>query len=183
MKIVTNDPGAWHHAPPHLFMPGAIYMITASTRDKARLFNSSEKLNQLREVIFGQVSRYGWMLEAWALFENHYHLVTRAPEKVDSLKQMMRTIHSQSALWLNQLDNAPGRQVWFQYRDTCLTYEKSYLARLHYVHNNPVKHGIVAAAEQYPWCSMAWFLNRAQDGFRKTVLSFKIDRLAVDDDF
>ena len=33
---------------------------------------------------------------------------------------------------------------------------KSYLARLNYVHQNPVKHGLVRVANQYRWCSAAW---------------------------
>jgi hypothetical protein len=39
--------------------------------------------------------------------------------------------------------------VWYNFRDTRLTYEKSYLARLNYVYQNAVKHGLVPVANQY----------------------------------
>src|ERR1700689_3090201 len=42
-------------------------------------------------------------------------------------------------------------------------------ARLHYVHRNPVHHGLVRAATAYPWCSAAWFETEAPASFRKTV--------------
>jgi hypothetical protein len=62
-------------------------------------------------------------------------------------------LHAKSAEWVNKVDRAPGRRVWFNFRETRLTYQKSYLARLNYAHQNAVKHGLVAVANQYPWCS------------------------------
>jgi len=62
-------------------------------------------------------------------------------------------LHSKLALWVNRLDDAKGRRVWYNFRETQLTYEKSYLARLNYVHQNAVKHGLVAVANQYDWFS------------------------------
>lgn len=63
--------------------------------------------------------------------------------------------------------------------DTRLTYDRSYLARLAYVHSNPVHHGVVRAAEDYEWCSMRWLLNNADAAWHQTVLSFKVDRVNV----
>jgi putative transposase len=182
--MIDDDlPKQWHHAPAHLFVPGAAYMITARTYGESRLFDAPEKLDYLQGVLFGEASTFGWQLQAWAVLANHYHLVALAPEDAKSLQPMIRAIHSRTAIWINKRDGVQGRKVWFQYRDTCLTYEKSYLARLHYVHANPVKHGLVKLAEQYRWCSMAWFLEQANPGFQKTVFSFKIDKLSIEDDF
>ena len=84
---------------------------------------------------------------------------------------------------LNKKDIAPGRKIWYQYWDTCLTYERSYIARLNYVHNNPAKHGLINNSENYKWCSMAWFINNANPGFRKSVLSLKYDGIRIEDNF
>ena len=70
-----------------------------------------------------------------------------------------------------------------RYWDTCITNEASYFARLNYVHNNPVKHGLVQSAEQYPFCSANWFQTRAEPAFRRKVESFRYDRVNVVDDF
>ena len=134
-------------------------------------------------ALFDQAATFGWDLQAWAVMSNHYHLVARAPEDAASLERMIQAAHSITARALNEQDHAAGRQVWFQYRDTCLTYQKSYLARLNYVHHNPVKHGVLSDAELYPWCSIAWFLREAQAAFRDTVLSFKWDKVSVPDDY
>jgi putative transposase len=67
--------------------------------------------------------------------------------------------------------------------DTKLTYEKSYLARLHYVHQNAVKHGLVSVANQYQWCSARWFEQIASPAMVRSIYRFKIDRLNIRDNF
>lgn len=171
----------WKHAPLHLFVPNSLYMITASTLYKQPFFTTPDKLRLLQETLFETAQAYRWDLQAWALFSNHYHLIVRAPDDGLSLKRLIQRLHSQSARLVNEIDQTPGRRVWFQYWDTCLTYEKSYYARLNYVHNNPVKHRLVSIAEQYPFCSAAWFKSHASVEFRKKVEAFAYDRLNVPD--
>jgi len=51
------------------------------------------------------------------------------------------------------------------------------------VHQNAVKHKLVAVANQYPWCSAAWFERVASPAQVKTIYRFKIDGVKVEDDF
>ena len=76
-----------------------------------------------------------------------------------------------------------GRQVWHNFWETKLTYEKSYLVRLNYVHQNPVKHGLVQFASQYPWCSAGWFERTARAAQVKTIYSLKLDKVKVYDEY
>lgn len=97
--------------------------------------------------------------------------------------EISRQIHMQTAKQLNLWDNIPERKVWFQFGDSHITFEPSYLARLNYVHYNPARHGVVALAENYKWCSASWFAGNASPAFVNTVKSFKTDRVQVPDDF
>jgi putative transposase len=175
--------GIWAHSPAHWFAPGFAYIVTAGTYQKRHHFESDDRRTLLLTTLFEEAERFGWSLQAWAVLSNHYHFVAHAPEDATSLVSMIRRLHSRTARQLNKEDIAPGRRVWFQYWDTCLTNERSYLARLNYVHHNPEKHGLVALAENYPWCSMAWFLHESEANFRRTVLSFKYDRISINDVF
>ncbi len=84
---------------------------------------------------------------------------------------------------MNRRDTAPGRQVWHNYRETKLTYERSYLCRLAYVHQNAVHHRLVPVASQYRWCSAAWFERTATNAQVNTIYGLKLDRIHVPDDF
>ena len=176
----------WAHAPAHRLSEGGVYMVTAATVGKVAYFQGKERLTQLCRGLLRYAARHEWRLEAWAVFANHYHFVGHSPKAEDnatSLRTYLSEFHRRSARWINKLDQAPGRQVWHNYWDTRLSYERSYLARLHYVHENPVKHGVVADAKDYPWCSAAEFRSRARPARVKTVYSFPIDRLRIEDDY
>jgi putative transposase len=96
---------------------------------------------------------------------------------------MLDRFHSEAALDLNQRENQKGRRVWYQYWDKTLTFERSWLARLRYTHENAVHHGVVREAINYPWCSASWFERTAKPSFVKTVSQIKIDKVKVYDDF
>jgi putative transposase len=125
---------------------------------------------------------HGWSLQAWAVFPNHYHFVA-ASTSPGALVKMIRQLHSVTARAVNDDDQQSGRRVWFQYWDTLLTNERSYLARLRYVHENAVHHGVVRRAANYPWCSAAWFERKANPAFLKAVLQFPCNRVSVPDSF
>ena len=180
---MLEPPGSWHHSPSHVFHPDMIYFVTAGTYNKEHFFRSPERLALLQESLFHNLSSHGWRLLAWAILSNHYHFIAESPGDARSLKVMLQSFHSWTSKQLNRMDAAPGRKVWFQYWDTCLTYERSFFARLNYVNNNPVKHGVVATAEQYPYCSMGWSRSFAEPAYRRKVESFPYDRVHVEDRF
>jgi putative transposase len=188
MNPHTSQPNRWalwYHAPVHLFVPGSIYILTGATLHKQHFFRGSERLAILRDVLFQVCDQRGWELRAWALFSNHYHLITKAPEDNGDLGRLVQHFHSGTAKAVNRLDGSPGRKVWYQYWDRCLSYERSYLARLNYVIQNPVKHGLVPVAEQYPFCSAGWFAAHTTPAQRRKVASFRYDKIAevANDDF
>ncbi len=114
---------------------------------------------------------------------NHYHLIARGEACSKRLDRYLKHIHANTARELNVLDQAIGREVWYNFWETRLTYERSYLARLNYVHQNAVRHGIVSVANQYHWCSAAWFERTASPSAVKTIYSFKTDNLKVYDEY
>lgn len=157
---------SWPHAPPHdCFAPG-VYMVTCGTYLKRPHLSSRKRLAYFCSKFISSAKEHGWNLQAWAVLNNHYHFVaTSPPEGKESLGKWLADLHRTTATWLNEEDASPGRKVWHNYFDTPLTYQKSYFARLNYVHNNPVKHGLVAKAEDYDRCSAGWFAKHASPAF------------------
>ncbi|HLC02340.1 MAG TPA: transposase [Anaerolineales bacterium] len=158
-------------------------MVTGATLGRRHIFMSTEAREFLCETLFTQAERYGWALEAWSVLSNHYHFIGRSPEDASTLKLLVQGLHSISARRLNLSDRKPGRRVWQNYWDTCIDHKSAYLARLRYVHENPAWHGLVAKAEDYPFCSFRWFVESTPSALREQVLSAPIDRLEVKDDY
>jgi putative transposase len=173
----------WSHSPPHRLTDQGAYMVTSGTYQKAHFLNTPGRLSMFSDLFLDCVAEANWELHAWAILSNHYHFIASSPSSPDTLRPMISKLHTLSARNLNILDGQTGRKVWFQYFDSHITFANSYLPRLRYVHHNPAHHGVVTKAENYQWCSAAWFARTAKPAFRRTVESFKVDRLNVVDDF
>lgn len=157
-------------------------MVTAGTYGKERHISTPERLDFVTDKLMEHAEQYGWHLQAWAVMANHYHFIGFSV-KPESLSDLISVLHTETARHVNKLDGTVNRKVWYQYWDSHITYQRSYYARLKYVHNNPVHHGIVLLAEDYRWCSAGWFKMNADTAFRKTIESFRNDFLKVKDDY
>jgi Transposase and inactivated derivatives len=171
------------HNPPHYFVSNAMYMVTGAILRNQHIINENRKKEFVLQVLFERSELLGWNIEAWAILHNHYHFIAQAPEHADTLTKLIKQIHSVTAIQMNKWDGTPGRQVWFNYWDSCITDEKSYLARLHYIHLNPVKHGLIDNAIDYPYCSYRWFVERVDDNLKKQIFNQAVDQANVFDDF
>ncbi len=158
--------------------------MTASTYHRQRLFNTPESLDAVTHLMLDTATVYGWTLRAWAVMANHYHFLAESPAATgESLRDWLQDFHRRSAMRVNKLSGSPGRRVWMNFRETRITHQTSYLARLRYVNENPVHHRLVNSATMYRWCSAAWFQRHAPKSFVASVARFKIDQLNVWDDF
>ncbi len=170
----------WPHAPPHRLAEAGIYFVTARCRNQTRHFEPEDRRDHLLEWLHSLAAHYGWILEAWAVLSNHYHFVAQSPASAD-LPKFLRHLHGDTARQINLLDQTQGRSIWKNYRETHLTFQHSYLARLNYVHQNPVHHRLVPLATQYRWCSAAAFERAVTPAWAKTVSRFHYDQIARDD--
>jgi putative transposase len=173
----------WSHSPLHMFNEKGTYMITGATLNKEHFFKTSDELDLLESTLQKLASQYCWNLEAWALFSNHYHFIAQSPEDPSTLRKFITHFHSNTARALNVKHQTLGRKIWFQYWDSQITFQNSYLARLNYVIQNPVKHKIVDCAKMYKWCSANWFENTASKSHYSTVVNFQTNLVSIFDDF
>jgi putative transposase len=177
----------WPHAPPHRLKLGGVFFVTARTANRRHLLDTPSRRDWFQETLLSLISEFGWRSEAWAILSNHYHLIAHSPpEQRDgalSLKRLVQKLHSFTTKELNRQDGTPGRsRLWQNYRETLLTFQESYMARLNYVHQNAVHHRLVTRASDWKWCSARQFKEAVTPAWVRTVASFKFDRIAVEDE-
>lgn len=158
-------------------------MITSATYRKQLLFARPEDLDLLHDAILELADRQGWKLDAWAVFANHYHVIGQSPDQAGAPGRLTTSLHRRTAIELNRRHGTPGRTVWYRSWPSRITFERSYLARLAYVHFNAVRHGLVNDPAAYRWSSARWFEDHAPRPFYESVVSMRIDRVHVADDF
>lgn len=136
-----------------------------------------------QDQLFQLTEDFGWKLEAWAILSNHYHLIGHSPgANGESLAVWVRKLHSLATKEMNRRDGTPGRRrLWQNFRETHLTHQRSYLARLHYVHQNAVHHRLARAGSDWKWCSAAALKKAVSPAWLKTITSFAYGEIAEKD--
>jgi len=99
-----------------------------------------------------------------------------------ALGQLIQKLHSSTTREINRRNPSENqKRLWQNYRETLLTHQASYLARLHYVHQNAVHHKLVLIGSDWKWCSAAAFKKAVTPGWLKTIASFGYGKIAVKD--
>jgi putative transposase len=75
------------------------------------------------------------------------------------LKAFHEVVHSRVAAAMNFQQGEKGRKVWYRYSDRLIRSERHHWASVNYVHYNPVKHGYVKKATDWPWVSVHEYLE------------------------
>jgi len=85
------------------------------------------------------------------------------------LTEFARKLHKDTARWLNNKDNTPARQVWFQYWDYYLRNEADFWKHFNYLVQNPLKHKLVKSLSEcfnYQFSTNPHYLKLwGEDGF------------------
>jgi putative transposase len=174
----------YKHNPPHLFRPETKYFITGSTYlGKTFLKGDRSKMALLESLKIGFTKRK-WVIEDWVILDNHYHLMVNSPEDSSSLGDIIKEVHRFNALWIKKnIEVLNDDAIWYNYWDTCITYEKSYYCRLNYIWFNPVKHGYVENPED--WIHGSYYLRiKNEKEYLNTIKEkYPFDRLKIDDDY
>lgn len=145
------------HQPPHLIRDRGTYLISAACYKHQPYIHSVERRNTILDQLLLQISNRDFIVFAWVVLLNHYHLLLQIPD-FSYLGDMLRLIHGRTARSWNLEDQSSGRKVWYRYSDRMIRSERHYFTTLNYIHYNPVRHGLVSSPYDWEWSSVHWYL-------------------------
>jgi putative transposase len=106
-----------------------------------------------RQLYLSLLAQYseanGLELLGWCLMSNHVHLLA-IPHRVDSMAQALQGAHSRYSLNVNARHRRSGH-LWQSRFYSSPVGETHLSGVLKYIELNPVRAGMVAYAEDYPW--------------------------------
>jgi putative transposase len=166
------------HTPAHLALGAATYFITGAI---CPLLQAPSLKQALYDTLRQRFESYSWTLEHWVILDNHYHIMARS--RGEDLAEIMRKLHSQSALCIRAA-TACELPVWWNYWDYCPRDERDYTIRLNYLLYNPVKHGYVTDLKEYAFSSFHGLLQQGKDALARQFRAYPEFRtLDEKDDF
>jgi len=140
---------------------GALYHVTSrGNRQEAIYLNDSDRQDFLS--ILKQVQeRFNWLIHAYCLMDNHYHLLVETPDS--NLSQGMRQLNGVYTQTTNKTHGKVGHVFQGRYK-AILIQKESYLLELaRYIVLNPVRARMVRNAKTWLWSSY-----RDTAGYRQT---------------
>jgi REP element-mobilizing transposase RayT len=100
-------------------------------------------------ILFGAAERYD--LFAWCVMANHVHVLLMPRWKLQKITQ---GIKGTTAYEINGVQNARGRIFWLdESYDHWARDEEEIHRIIRYIESNPVKAGLCARPEEWPWSS------------------------------
>ncbi len=130
---------------------GGFYHVTSRGNARQDIFADNKDYRTFLTILAGVVGQYRWIVPAYCLMGNHYHLLVETPQA--NLSQGMRQLNGVYTQKYNRDHNRVGHL--FQGRYKAFVVEKdSYLLELsRYIALNPVRAGLVRSPEEWVWSS------------------------------
>jgi REP element-mobilizing transposase RayT len=129
-----------------------LYHVTSRGVDKQMIFGvlPGDRAVFLK-LLERTVTRYGWIVHAYCLMGNHFHLVLETPEA--NIAAGMQYLKSSYALWFNDCKPREGHLFERRYFSAVLDREHHLFNVCRYVVLNPVRAGLCRHPADWAWSS------------------------------
>ena len=136
---------------PRVEVPGGYYHVCTRGNDRRPIFVSEDDRTLFLLGLQRTVRRYGWMIHAYCLMTNHYHLLLQITER--GLSRGMCELNGRYALAFNarhgHSNHVFGRRFW----SDLIEDNSRLLTCSRYIVLNPVRAGLRADAAAWRWSS------------------------------
>ena len=132
-------------------LAGLPYHITHRGNRRDDVFFTPEDRDVYRAWLKEYAVQYGLDIWAYGLMTTHVHLLG-VPQRETALAEAVGRAHMRYARWANRQQRWWGHLWANRFYSTPLD-EEHLWAAVKYIERNPVRAGLVARAEDYPWSS------------------------------
>lgn len=135
-----------------------LYHITSRGVGGQIIFEDDDDRRHFLALLKSACTDHGLNVAAWCLMENHFHLLVRADIK--DISAAMKYLKETYAKDLNKRHSRVGSVFQGTFGSFPIEDESYMATAIRYIHDNPVRAGIVKHARDYRWSSYQEYLGR-----------------------
>jgi putative transposase len=146
--------------PTRIEYEGAVYHVMARSNPKERLFCDDDDCAIFLKTLSEASAKCGWLVHAYALMGNHYHIALETPEA--NLVSGMQWLQVTYTVRFHRRHRSYGHLFAGRYKAIPVDPVADYFLSLcEYIHLNPARAGLVrdgSPIATYPWSSLPHYL-------------------------
>lgn len=135
------------------------FHIIVQGMNKEWIFKKEKYLKKYRELLLNNKEKYDIKILAYCIMNNHAHILIYC-EKIEELSQYMKSVNTSYANYYNTIEERVGHVFRNRYEAEEINSERYLLNCIAYIHNNPVKAGMVRKASDYKYSSYNNYINK-----------------------
>ena len=137
--------------PIRLEFPDAVYHVTTRGDGGGDIFVDDQDRQLFLTVLGEVVSRAGWLVHAYVLMDNHYHILLETPN--GNLSRGMRQLNGVYTQRFNSVHGSGGRVFQGRFKAVLLERDHALLDLCRYIVLNPLRLKAVKNISRYRWSS------------------------------
>ena len=137
-----------------------IYHIMLRGNNKQIIFLNATDYSKFLTILRECRHKDGFELYAYCLMPNHIHLLLKTIDIPPG--EVMRRIASTFAIWYNIKHERVGHLFQDRYKSEPVNDDAYFCTVMRYIHLNPVKAGLCADLEDYPYSSYIQYINQCE---------------------
>ncbi|EXJ17000.1 hypothetical protein D779_1823 [Imhoffiella purpurea] len=128
-----------------------MYHITSRGDRREPIYEDDDDREAFLRVLAEVVERFNWLCHAYCLMTNHYHLIIETVE--GNLSKGMRQLNGVYTQTSNRRHGRVGHLFQGRFKGILVDKDAYLLELTRYVVLNPVRAGLVATPDAWPWSS------------------------------
>jgi putative transposase len=136
-----------------------IYHVVLRGINRQIIFEDDEDYQKLLETLKECEEKGGCEIHAYCLMSNHIHLLLK--EGKEDLGIVFRRLGATYVYWYNWKYSRRGHLFQDRYKSEVVESDSYFLTVLRYIHQNPLKAGMVNNIADYPWSSCGEYIGKA----------------------
>lgn len=134
-----------------------IYHIMLRGINQQTLFEDEEDNEKFIDILEKYQEEINYKIYAYCLMGNHVHLLMK--EGKEELSNTMKRIGASYVYWYNWQYSRKGHLFQDRYKSEAVEDDRYFLTVLRYIHQNPIKAGIVKDIGAYEWSSYQEYIG------------------------
>ena len=134
------------------YSESGVYHILFRGVNQQNIFEEEQDYQELSNTILKVKNDMGFEVYAYCFMANHVHLVIKEANLKD-ISLIMKRILTKYARWYNIKYQRSGALIANRYKSVPVKIDEYFLHLIRYIHQNPLKAGVVHDLREYPYSS------------------------------